>query len=208
MHERFGLYLVLTAPLAGYEQCTEAAVAEGIRYVQLRMKGAPREDVLATARRLRAITRGTATRFIVNDLVDVAIACDADGVHLGQTDTSVIAARQRWTAPGKIFGLSTHNEQQARSAEAIRPDYIGIGPLFPTPTKHPPDPVLGLPRAATVARASSLTTVAIGGIDATNLPQVLASGFTNFAVVRAVGAGPDPRLAIAELQAVWRKLAG
>jgi len=207
MRDRFGLYLVLTAPVAGYAQCTEAAVADGVRYVQLRMKDAPREDVLATARRLRAITHGTATRFIVNDFVDVAIACDADGVHLGQTDMSVRDARRRWASADKIFGLSTHDEQQARSADAIRPDYIGIGPLFPTPTKNPPDPVLGLDRAAAIGRASSLTTVAIGGIDATNLPLVLASGFTNFAVVRAVCACPEPRLAIAELQAVWRKLA-
>jgi thiamine-phosphate pyrophosphorylase len=205
MVERFGLYLVLTEPVAGYEKCAEAAVAEGVRYVQLRMKSAP--DVLAVARRLTAITRGTATRFIVNDDVGVAIACNADGVHLGQTDTSISDARRRWCTPGKVFGLSTHDETQARDAEAVFPSYIGIGPVFPTPTKQPPDPALGPERAACIARASPLTSVAIGGIDATNLPWVLAVGFTNFAVVRAVCSRRDPQTAISELQATWRKLA-
>ncbi len=205
MGERFGLYLVLTEPVAGYERCAEAAVAEGVRYVQLRMKHAP--DVLAVARRLAAITRGTATRFIVNDDVGVAIACDADGVHLGQTDARISDARRRWRDPGKVFGLSTHDETQARDAEALFPSYIGIGPVFPTPTKKPPDPVLGLERAASIARASPLTSVAIGGIDATNLPWVLAVGFANFAVVRAVCSRPDPQTAISELQATWHKLA-
>jgi len=206
MGERFGLNLVLSDPVAGYEKCTEAAIAEGVRYVQLRMKGAAQQEVLAVARRLRAMTLGTATRFIVNDDVGVAIACDADGVHLGQTDVSVGEARRRWRAAGKTFGLSTHSEEQALSAEALSPDYIGIGPIFPTPTKHPPDPALGPERAAMIARESSLTTVAIGGIGATNLPWVLAAGFTNFAVVRAVGSRADPRRAISELQGVWRKL--
>ncbi|MHB9005119.1 MAG: thiamine phosphate synthase [Coriobacteriia bacterium] len=207
MGERFGLYLVLTDPVAGYEKCTEAAVAEGVRYVQLRMKGEAQQEVLAVARRLRTITLGTATRLIVNDDVGVAIACDADGVHLGQTDMSVSVARRRWRAAGKTFGLSTHDETQARAAEALFPSYIGIGPVFPTPTKQPPDSALGPERAANIARASPLTTVAIGGIDATNLPWVLAVGFTNFAVVRAVCGRSDPRTAISELQATWRKVA-
>ncbi|PKN49835.1 MAG: thiamine phosphate synthase [Deltaproteobacteria bacterium HGW-Deltaproteobacteria-20] len=207
MGERFGLYLVLSNPVAGYEKCAEAAVAEGVRYLQLRMKGAAQQEVLAVARRLRTMTLGTATRFIVNDEVGVAIACDADGVHLGQTDASISDARRRWRTPGKVFGLSTHDETQARAAEAVHPSYIGIGPVFPTPTKQPPDPALGPERAANIARVSPLTTVAIGGIDTSNLPWVLAVGFTNFAVVRAVCGRSDPRTAISELQATWRKVA-
>jgi thiamine-phosphate pyrophosphorylase len=166
------------------------------------MKGGTQRDVLAVARRMRSITRGTATRFIVNDDVQVAMACDADGVHLGQTDMSLEEARRRWTV-GKIFGLSTHDEDQARKASSVRPSYIGIGPVFPTPTKQPPDPALGPERAAAVALACPLPSVAIGGIDATNLSRILALGFVNFAVVRAVCAEPDPRAAISELQAIW-----
>lgn len=202
MGERFGLYLVLSDPVAGYEECTRAAVAAGVRYVQLRMKGCAQRDVLAIARRMRDITHGTATRFIVNDDVHVAMACDADGVHLGQADMSLEEARRRWTR-GKIFGLSTHNEDQAREASSTRPSYIGIGPLFPTPTKQPPDPALGPERAAEVALVCPLPSVAIGGIDTTNLSRVLALGFVNFAVVRAVCSKPDPSAAISELLAVW-----
>jgi thiamine-phosphate pyrophosphorylase len=202
MPEQFGLYLVLTDPVAGYAACAEAAVACDVRYLQLRMKGMPREYVRATGRQLRAITRGTATRFIVNDDVDLARELDADGVHLGQGDLSLAEARRRWSEPGRLFGLSTHNLQQARDAEALAPDYIGVGPVFATPTKAIPDPVLGVERMAEMIRASSLTTVAIGGIDAANLPQILVHGATNFAVVRAVNRATDPAAAIRALQQI------
>ena len=204
MADTFGLYLVLTDPVAGYECCAEAAVMCGVRYVQLRMKRAPREDVRATGARLRAITRNTATRFILNDDVDLAQELDADGVHLGQDDLPLAAARQRWPVPGKSFGLSTHNAAQAAAAIALAPDYIGVGPIFATPTKQVPDPVLGLRVLQAIVSASPLTTVAIGGIDAANLPQILAHGADNFAVVRAVNGAADPEAAIRALQDVWR----
>jgi thiamine-phosphate pyrophosphorylase len=200
MPEKFGLYLVLTEPVAGYAACAEAAVACGVRYLQLRMKGIARADVRTTGRQVRDITRGTATRFILNDDVDLAQELEADGVHLGQGDLSLTEARQRWPAPGRLFGLSTHNAQQARAAEALAPDYIGVGPVFATPTKAIPDPVLGVARMAEIIRASPLTTVAIGGIDASNLPHLLALGVVNFAVVRAVNHATDPAAAIRTLQ--------
>jgi len=202
MRETFGLYLVLTNPVVGYDACAEAAVARGVRYLQLRMKHAPRENIRATGARLRAITRGTMTRFIVNDDVDLARELDADGVHLGQDDLSLTEARKRWPAQGKIFGLSTHNPDQARAAMALAPDYIGVGPIFATPTKEVPDPVVGLETLGKIERESPLTTVAIGGIDATNLPHVLAAGAINFAVVRAVNLARDPAAAIHALQCV------
>jgi len=202
MRDVFGLYLVLTEPVAGYERCAEAAVACGVRYLQLRMKDAPREDVRARGACLRAITRGTATNLIVNDDVDLARELDADGAHLGQGDLSLAEARLRWPAPGKRFGLSTHNAAQAVAAVALAPDYIGVGPVFATPTKTIPDPVLGLAAMGKIIRGSPLTAVAIGGIDAGNLPQVLAHGAVNFAVVRAVNHAADPMAAIRELQAI------
>ena len=200
MRELFGLYLVLTDPVAGYERCAEAAVACVVRYLQLRMKTAPREDVRATGARLRAITRGTATNFIVNDDVELARDLDADGVHLGQDDLSLAEARRLWPTPGKRFGLSTHNAAQAAAAVALAPDYIGVGPVFTTPTKTVPDPVLGLAAMGAILRASPLTTVAIGGIDAGNLSQVFAHGAVNFAVVRSVNRAHDPVAAIKALQ--------
>jgi thiamine-phosphate pyrophosphorylase len=200
----FGLYLVLTDPVAGYDRCAEAAVTCGVRYLQLRMKDTPRERVRVTGLRLRAITRGTNTRFIVNDDVDLARELDADGVHLGQGDLPLAEARRRWPAPGKVFGLSTHNAAQAEAAGALAPDYIGVGPVFATPSKAVPDPVLGLAALGAIVRASPLTTVAIGGIDAANLPDVLAAGAANFAVIRAVNLAANPAAAIRALQVAAR----
>jgi thiamine-phosphate pyrophosphorylase len=204
--EHFGLYLVLTNPDRGYEACTEAAVAEGVRYVQLRMKDRSRDEVVAMGHRLRALTAGSQTRFIVNDDVRIAAEVDADGVHLGQDDMTLAQARALWTAPGKLFGLSTHSEAQEQAARQQAPDYIGIGPVFPTPAKRKADPALGMERAGRIAQTSPLTSVAIGSINEDNLAQVLAHGARNFAVVRAVGQAPDPRAAIRRLQEIWRRV--
>jgi thiamine-phosphate pyrophosphorylase len=205
MPDVFGLYLVLTDPLTGYETCAEAAVETGVRYLQLRMKKRPREEVLDMARRLRHITAGSGTRFIVNDEVEIAAEVDADGVHLGQDDMSVTEARKRWPQPGKIFGLSTHNEDQERLARDVAPDYIGVGPVFATPTKERPDPTLGPERMGRIVGGSPLTTVAIGGIDADRLPEVLRHGAVNYCVLRAVNLSPDPKSAILRLQEIWRE---
>lgn len=201
----FGLYLVLTEPVAGYAACAEAAVEEQVAFVQLRIKDRPREEVFRVGHQLREITRGTATKFIVNDDVEVARAVDADGLHLGQGDMSVDEARRLWPgSASKIFGLSTHDEAQARAAERLMPDYIGVGPLFATPTKRIPDPTLGTERAATIIGRSQLTCVAIGGIDLQRLPEVLSSGIQNFAVVRVVCQDPQPKRAIMCLRAQWQ----
>lgn len=199
----FGLYLVMTDPVAGYERCTEAAVAEGVRFVQLRMKDAPRDEVVRVGRRLRGIVRGSATRLIVNDDPVAAAEADADGVHLGQGDQPLAEAR-RLLGPGKLVGLSTHDEAQAARAAALSPDYIGVGPIWATPTKRVPDPVLGLERAARIVKDASVWAVGIGGINPDRLPEVLAAGITNFAVVRHVCHSTNPRQAIAQLLACRR----
>jgi thiamine-phosphate pyrophosphorylase len=205
MPDAFGLYLVMTDPVAGYVACAEAAVRSGVRYLQLRMKGKPPEAVLETARLVRGVTAGSGTRFIVNDDVAIARAADADGVHLGQGDMPLPEARRLWPAEGKIFGLSTHDEAQAAAAVALSPDYIGVGPLFPTPTKAIADPAMGLERAGRILQAAPVPAVAIGGIDRDNLPDVIRAGARNFCVVRAVNLRPDPESAIRELQEIWRR---
>jgi len=204
MKDTFGLYLILTDPVAGYEACAKAAVDCGVRYLQLRMKDAPHTTLLETARSLRGITRGTPTRFIVNDDLAVAIESDADGLHLGQGDPPLAEARKAWTSPGKIFGLSTHNAEQAKQALECSPDYIGVGPVFPTPTKVNADPALGAKEAGRIMRGSPLTAIAIGGINADNLPDLLEAGIRNFCVVRAVNDAPDPVGAIRNLQKIWK----
>jgi thiamine-phosphate pyrophosphorylase len=169
------------------------------------MKGAPRDSVLETALRVREITRGSGTLFIVNDDVTIARDVDADGVHLGQRDLPIDEARRLWPAPGKRFGLSTHNEREALIASRLSPDYIGVGPVFATPTKAIPDPVLGPERMGTIIRSVPVSAVALGGIDGGNLAEVLRHGARNFCVVRAVTRRPDPETAIRELQGIWRQ---
>lgn len=200
-----GLCLVVTDPITSYEAVAEAAVKAGLCYLQLRMKRAPRADILATAKRLRAITRGTDTIFIVNDDPVLAAESEADGVHLGQGDMPLPEARAAFPTL-RLFGLSTHSFEQMRAAEAVSPDYIGVGPLYTTPTKAIPDPTLGPDEAGRIIRAAPWPTIAIGGIDEARLPAVAAAGATAFAVVRAVCRDPAPYDAIRRLQDRWAAL--
>jgi len=204
MKENFGLYLILTHPVAGYEACARAAVECGVRYLQLRMKEVSSAVALETACSLREITRNSKTHFIVNDDLAIAIESDADGIHLGQNDLSIAEARATWNTPGKRFGLSTHSEEQALQALEQSPDYIGVGPVFPTPTKADHDPALGAAEVGRIMETSPLTAVAIGGINIENLAGVLKAGITNFCVVRAVNSATDPAAAIRHLQKIWK----
>ena len=194
----------MTDPVVGYEACAQAAVRCGLRYVQLRMKTSSRAAILAEARKVRAVTAGTQTLFIMNDDVELAWAADADGVHLGQNDMPLDEARKLWSAPGKIFGLSTHSEAQELAARALHPNYIGVGPVFPTPTKAVADPALGIERAGSIIKNSPLTCVALGGLDETNLAGVLQAGAVNFCAVRAIMQSPEPEKIIHALQQIWR----
>ena len=197
--KNFGLYLVITDPATSYETCAEAAVRAGVRFVQLRMKHVPRERIVATAKNLRSITAGTRTLFIVNDDPAIADEVGADGVHLGQSDLPIPAARERFPSL-KIFGLSTHSIAQVEAARELAPDYIGVGPVYATPTKEIPDATLGLETMQKMITAAPCPAVAIGGIDASRLPDVLRAGARNFAVVRAVCRASDPYAAIRRLQ--------
>jgi len=195
----FGFYLVMTNPVVGYAHCAAAAVQAGVRIIQLRMKHAERADILREAREVRRITRGTNTLFIVNDDPAIAAEAEADGVHVGQDDMPVADVRRQFPSL-KVVGLSTHNLAQARAAVASAPDYIGVGPVYATPTKDIPDPTLGLATMGEMIAAVPFPAVAIGGIDAARLPDVIAAGARNFAVVRAVCQSHDPYAAIVRLQ--------
>ena len=196
--EDFGLYLVMTNPAVGYAKCAEAAVRAGVGIVQLRMKHASREDILREAREVRLATAGTSTLFIVNDDPEIAAECGADGVHVGQDDMKPSEVRARF--PGlKVVGLSTHNLAQVEASRSEPVDYIGVGPVYATPTKDIPDPTLGPEMAGRMIAAANVPAVAIGGLNLETLPPVLAVGAKNFAVVRAVCGRADPEAAMREL---------
>ena len=187
----FGFYLVMTNPAVGYAKCAEAAVKAGVKIIQLRMKHASREEILREAHEVRRVTLGSDTLFIVNDDPDIASEVGADGVHVGQDDISPSEIRVRH--PGlRIVGLSTHNINQTRASISQPIDYIGVGPVYATPTKDIPDPTLGLATMGEMIAAAAHPAVAIGGIDLARLPSVISAGARNFAVVRAVCQSPDP----------------
>ena len=197
----FGFYLVITNPVVGYAKCAEAAVRAGVKIIQLRMKHAARDEILREAREMRRVTAGTETLFIVNDDPSIAAEAEADGVHVGQDDMPPAEVRARYPSL-KIVGLSTHNPAQVAASRAQPIDYIGVGPVYATPTKDIPDPTLGLETMRAMIASAAHPAVAIGGIDATRLADVLAAGARNWAVVRAVCQSPDPYAAIRNLQAI------
>jgi thiamine-phosphate pyrophosphorylase len=203
--ENFGIYLVMTNPTVGYVRCCEAAVRAGVHMVQLRMKDAPQADVVAVTRELRRVTAGSETRLIVNDDPAAAAEAEADGVHVGQTDMPVAEVRRLYPSLG-IVGKSTHSLAQAIAAQDEEPDYIGVGPVWATPTKKIPDPTLGVANAAAMMRLSRCPAVAIGGITGeAQVAELASAGFANFAVVRAVCASDDPYAAIVRLQQTFRQ---
>lgn len=197
----FGLYVVMTDPLVGYERCCEAAVKAGVRMLQLRMKDVPRDDVVAVARTCRSLTRGTKTQFVVNDDPSIAAEVEADGVHVGQTDMYVADVRRLFPKL-RIVGLSTHNLVQALSIGETLPDYIGVGPVHATPTKKTPDPTLGVENAARIIKMTDVPAVAIGGMNSETIPLMLFRGARNVAVVRPVCHSSDPYATILGLQRI------
>lgn len=179
-------------------EMAEAAIRGGADVLQLRDKAASDEALIEEARRLLRLTRRAGIPLIINDRPEVARAVGAEGVHLGQEDLPLSAARRR-LGPNAILGQSTHSLAQARAAEADGADYIGYGPIFATPTK--PDAVsVGLGLIAEVGARIRVPVVCIGGIDRATLPLVLAAGAERVAVVRAVCAAADPEAAARALK--------
>ncbi|MDR2579246.1 MAG: thiamine phosphate synthase [Chitinispirillales bacterium] len=196
--ECFGFYSVLTDPIKGYDYLTSLLVDNGMPVVQLRMKGVSDEIIIKTALRMRKITDGTGTRLIINDSPRIAVEVAADGVHIGQSDISYEDAR-KIVGDDMLIGISTHNPQQTRAACLLQPDYIGIGPVFTTPTKKIPDPPIGLSGMKEMLALSTVPAVCIGGIDLDNLPRVLEYGAKNFCMVRQFTQSENPAAVLREI---------
>ena len=191
----------MTNPKVGYAACAQAAVDGGVRIIQLRMKDAPRDEIVSVGRTVRDITRGTETLFIVNDDPSIAAEVGADGVHVGQGDMPVPEVRRLYPSL-RIVGLSTHSPEQALASLDVKPDYIGVGPVWATPTKAIPDPTLGVETAVAMVKSVPFPAVCIGGIDFERLPALLRAGARNYSVVRAVCASDDPFGAICRLKEI------
>jgi thiamine-phosphate pyrophosphorylase len=186
----FSRFAAKADPVTAIAHYAEQLIAAGATLIQLRDKSQPEDNVtrrfLSCARELRRVTLDRAT-LIINDRVDICLAANADGVHLGQHDLSPTAARrifdQMKDEKSRIIGFSTHNLDQVREADALPVDYIAIGPVFATGSKANPDPVVGLEGVRRARQVTKKPLVAIGGITRQNCSQVKDSGADSVAVI-------------------------
>lgn len=197
--ERYLRLIVITDRVLAASRSVADIVAEalqaGARAVQLREKRQPPRTVLPLARRLRADTRQAGALFFVNDRIDLALAVDADGVHLGPDDLPVRAAR-RVAPSGFVVGYSADNADVARAAVRDGADYIGCGTLYPTATKPDAGEVVGIEGLRRVVRAVDVPVVGIGGVTPDRAPAVIGEGAAGCAAVGAVMAARNPAAAV------------
>jgi len=175
-----------------------AAIAGGVDIVQLREKTLDEEQLLALAREQRALCERLGALFVVNDHPLVARESGADGVHVGQDDMPVAQAREI-VGPDMLVGLSTHAPGEIDAADAALVDYIGVGPVHATPTK-PGRPAVGLELVRYAAAHATVPFFAIGGIDASNVGEVLAAGASRVCVLRVLADAEDPEHAARRLR--------
>ena len=195
-----GLHLVTDSALCGERgvlAVVEAAVRGGARVVQLREKTLPTRAFVERARALKALLQPLGVPLIINDRLDVALACGADGVHVGQEDLSPRDMR-RWLPDG-LIGLSIERIEQLDAAERLPVDYYGASPVFATATKADAAPALGLEGLRALRARTTRPLVAIGGIGAHNAAAVMAAGADALAVVSALCTAPDPEQAARRL---------
>jgi len=173
-----------------HEEIVAAAVRGGATMVQLREKDADTRDFVERARALKAVLAAAGVAFVINDRVDVALAVDADGVHVGQSDMRVEDVR-RLVGPDKIVGLSITNAGEIVRPDAMLADYLGVGPVYAQATKADAAPPLGVEGLRKMRALNGRPFMAIGGLTPDNSPAVLAAGAQGLAVVSAIVAADD-----------------
>ena len=182
----------------------EPAIAGGVTFVQLREKEMDVDTMVREAWGLRQLCDTHGVPLVIDDAVDVALACGADGVHVGQSDMACAKAREI-LGPDKIVGVSCETVEQARKAEADGADYLGVGAVFPTGSKDDANPV-SLETLKAICEAVSIPVVAIGGISVDNVDQLAGTGIDGVAVISAIFAQPDKEKAAAALDAKLRRM--
>jgi len=197
----FRLYLVTDRKQTNGRPLVEvihAALDGGVRAVQLREKDLEGGELYHLASKLRLLTSRYQARLLINDRIDVALAVDADGVHLGQTSFSVHVARQL-LGSGKLIGVSTHSQEEIAAAAGA--DFLLFGPVYFTPSKAEYGKPQGVERLRQAIAYSSAPVLAIGGIKSAQIPEVLAAGAQGIGVITAISTAPDPAQAARELLA-------
>jgi thiamine-phosphate pyrophosphorylase len=198
----FSLYLVTDRTLSlgrPLEGIVEAAVRGGVSAVQLREKSCSTEEYIETARRIKRVLRPFGVPLIINDRVEVALEVGAAGVHLGQGDMPPAEAR-KLLGPDAVIGLSVETPEQADEADHLDVDYLGVSPIFPTPTKTDLTTAWGLQGLRLLRSRHQL--IAIGGVNSSNAAEVMEAGADGIAVVSAICSAPDPEAAARELRTI------
>ena len=198
-----GVYLVTQANRSrgrSTEETVAAAIEGGVTAVQLREKHATVRERYELARTLRERTRTAGVTFVVNDRADLAVAVDADGVHLGDDDLPIPAAREV-LGPERCIGRSVSTVEAAEAAERAGADYLGVGAVYATTSKDVPesDAEIGTETVADIADAVDVPIVGIGGVTPENADEVVAAGADGVAVISAITAADDPKSATREL---------
>jgi len=175
------------------------AAQNGVTMVQLRAPRWKKRLWFETARLLKETLAPLGVPLIINDQIDVALAIDADGVHVGQDDLPPAVVRQL-LGPGKLLGLSVANREQLAASDLVGVDYLGVGPIYATQTKLDAAPALGVDGFAELRRAIHLPTVAIGGIQASSCAPIITAGAQGVAVVSAICGQPDAAAATVALR--------
>lgn len=199
------LYLVTTQALSrgrSTEEIVKAALAGGVRLIQLREKEMPLPELIRLARKIRAMTKRAGALLIINDRIDIALAVHADGVHLGREDLPVTCARN--IAPDLIIGASSHSPKEALAAQSAGASYVNIGPLFPTLTKKWEKKYLGIHKMKQIASKIKIPFTVMGGIKAEHVPDLVKAGAKTIAVVTAITAADNPRQTAKQLLALIR----
>ena len=188
-----GLYVILDPSVSSgrpLPDVLKAAATAGGRIFQYRNKMASMKTAYVEALPLRKLACDLGVLFIVNDRCDLALAVDADGVHLGQGDLPLDLAR-KVMGPDKLIGISTHNPEQVRAATAGGPDYLGFGPIFTPVSKSDHDPVVGIEGLKAIRPLTPLPIFAIGGITLDQVEAVMRAGANGVAVISAILKAPD-----------------
>ena len=200
----FDLYVITDEAISGvlsHAEIAQRAIDGGADVIQLRDKACGCRELCRIGRALRTITMKTGALLIVNDRLDVALACGADGVHLGQDDIRASVARQI-APPGFIIGVSVGTIDEALNAEQDGADYIAISPLFSTGSKNDAGPGCGLDALREIRRNVSIPVIAIGGIKRNNVHDVIAAGADGIAVISAIVGSMDISAEARELKSL------
>jgi len=197
-HQLSGLYVILdpsVCPERPLRDVLTQSAKAGARIFQYRNKTASMKDAYVEALALRRAAAKAGVLFIINDRCDLALALNADGVHLGQGDLPLDLAR-KVMGPDKLIGISTHNPDQVREATAGKPDYLGFGPIFKPGSKQDHDPVVGLEGLCAMRSLTALPVFAIGGIQIDQAGEVMRAGANGVAIISAILKAPDISLAV------------